>query len=183
MQYRAKRSPTPLPSLTAFDEEFKGTTQTGPERPFQPKRLHGTYAALLIAGVVLGAISLVSTAPQLWSFVQAMASSPAQRSQTQVSTLTPDLLGQMNLLKEQLRELRESQQQTSASLANLHLDHQELRRSVIQTGSWYSEPNLVRQGWVPRPSVPDRPRQVSARRRPTLQQANAESPLGIEPGH
>jgi hypothetical protein len=92
MQYRAKRSPSPLPSLTAFDEEFKGATQTGPEPPFQPKRLRGPYDRLLIAGVVLGAISLVSTAAQFWSFVQAVASSPAEHSQTQLSTLTPDLL-------------------------------------------------------------------------------------------
>ena len=175
MQHRAKRSPRPLPSLTAFDEEFDGAIQTGPERPFPPKRLRGPYAALLIAGVVLGAISVVSAAPQFWSFIQSIASSPAEH------TLTPDLLGQMNLLKEQLRELRELQQQASASLANLHLDQQELRRSVIKTGPWYSEPNLRRQGWVPRRSVPYRPRQVSAQRRPTLQQANAESPLGIEP--
>jgi hypothetical protein len=181
MQYRAKRSPTPLPSLTAFDEEFKGATQTGPERPFQPKRLRGPYDGLLIAGVVLGTISLVSTAAQFWSFVQAVAISPAEHSQTQVSTLTPDLLAQMNLLKEQLRKLRDLEQQTSASLANLHLDQQELRRSVIKTGPWYSEPNLVQQGWATSPSVHDRPRQVSARRRPTLQQADAESPLAIEP--
>src|SRR5690242_14153082 len=43
MQYRAKRSPSPLPSLTAFDEEFDGAIQTGPECPFQPKRLRGPY--------------------------------------------------------------------------------------------------------------------------------------------
>jgi hypothetical protein len=180
MQYRAKRSPTPLPSLTAFDEEFKGATQTGPERPFQPKRLRGPYAALLVAAVVLGEISLLSAAPQFWSFVQAMASSPAEHSQIQGSTLTPDLLGRMNLLKEQLRELRELQQQASASLANLHLDQQELRRSTIKTGSWYSERNLLQQAGALRPNVPDRPHQVT-RRRPTLQQANAESPLGTEP--
>jgi hypothetical protein len=174
MQYRAKRSPSPLPSLTAFDEEFDGAIQTGPECPFQPKRLRGPYAALLIAGVVLGAISVVSAAPQFWSFIQSMASSPAEH------TLTPDLLGQMNLLKEQLRELRELQQQASASLANLHLDQQELRRSTIKTGSWYSERNLLQQAGALRPNVPDRPHQVT-RRRPTLQQANAESPLGTEP--
>jgi hypothetical protein len=174
MQYRAKRSPSPLPSLTAFDEEFDGAIQTGPECPFQPKRLRGPYAALLIAGVVLGAISVVSAAPQFWSFIQSMASSPAEH------TLTPDLLGQMNLLKEQLRELRELQQQASASLANLHLDQQELRHSIIKTGSWYSERNLLQQAGALRPSVPDRPRQVT-RRPPTLQQANAESPLGTEP--
>ena len=180
MQYRAKRSPSLLPSLTAFDEEFDGAIQTGPERPFPPKRLRGPYAALLIAGVVLGAISVVSAAPQFWSFVQAMASSPAEHSQIQGSTLTPDLLGRMNLLKEQLRELRELQQQASASLANLHLDQQELRRSTIKTGSWYSERNLLQQAGALRPSNSDHPRQVT-RRRPTLQQANAESPLGTEP--
>jgi hypothetical protein len=148
MQYRAKSSPSPLPSWTAFDEQFEGATQTGPERPFQPKRLHGPYAGILIAGVVLGAISLVSTAPQFWSFVQGVASSPAGHSQTQVSTLTPDLLAQMNLLKEQLRELRELQQGTSASLANLHLYQQELRRSIIKTEvSWLrkSQSGTIRQ--------------------------------------
>jgi hypothetical protein len=54
----------------------------------------------------------------------------------------------MNLLKEQLRELRELQQGTSASLANLHLYQQELRRSIIKTEvSWLrkSQSGTIRQ--------------------------------------
>lgn len=160
MQHRPMPSPTPLPSLASFDDEFEGTTQVGPERNFQPTRLYGLYAGLLIASVILAATSVMSTTPQFWSLVQALASSPTD-SQTRVSTVTPDLFTEMDVLKRELSELRELQQQISARVANLHLDQQELRPSLIKTGSWYSEPNVLQP-------------------RPALEQANAESSQGNE---
>jgi hypothetical protein len=179
MQHRPMPSPTPLPSLASFDDEFEGTTQVGPERNFQPTRLYGLYAGLLIASVILAATSVMSTTPQFWSLVQALASSPTD-SQTRVSTVTPDLFTEMDVLKRELSELRELQQQISARVANLHLDQQELRPSLIKTGSWYSEPNVLQQGLAPKPRVVHHPRAVSARPRPALEQANAESSQGNE---
>jgi|tagenome__1003787_1003787.scaffolds.fasta_scaffold20750647_1 hypothetical protein len=180
MQHRPVPSPTPLPSLASFDEEFGGTIQVGPERNFRPNRLYGLHAGLLIASVILAAASVMGTAPQFWSLVQTFASSPAEHSQTRVTTLTSEVFTDMDVLKRELGELRELQQQISAKVANLHLDQQELRRSLIKTASWYSEPNvLVQQGWAPKPTLVHRPRAVSARPRPALEQADAES--GIEP--
>ena len=182
MQHRPVRSPTSLPCLASFDEEFEGRIQVGPERNFRPNRLHGLYAGLVIASVILAVASIMSRAPQSWSLVQALSSSPAEHSQTRVSTLTAEVFTEMDQLKRELGELHELQQQISAKVANLHLDQQELRRSLIKTASWYSEPNvLVQQGWAPKPTLVHRPRVVSARPRPALEHADAELSKGIEP--
>jgi hypothetical protein len=130
MQHRPVPSPTPLPSLASFDQEFEGTIQFGPERPFRPKRLLGIYAGLLAVSLILMATSILSTAPQLWSLVEKLGSSPAEHSQSHISTLTPDLFTQMHVLRRELS----LQQDTSAKIAELHLDQQELRRSELEPG-------------------------------------------------
>jgi hypothetical protein len=136
----SKPDPAEMPRLDAFDEEFGQDPATILRAERRGLRLLSLVAVALGAGVI-GAFALAwSTADgRLRLELQSAATAPRKADRAGQDEEIDRLRGQLDALKNDVKELTEAQHQAAHTIAAMKAAEEDLRRDVPPP-SWYSNP-------------------------------------------
>jgi hypothetical protein len=146
-----------MPRLDAFDQEFGRDPGPYPRRRKRILRVSTIVAFLLGAGIV-GALALAW--PETISLLRAelppglMALLPLPRDPAEEQN--EQLLAELEALKQEVRELTESQHEAATTIAGLKAAEQESKhRAALE--SWYSNPAALNFVFASRPAAGNTP--------------------------
>src|SRR5262249_38537269 len=169
-----------MPSLEAFDQEFGRDGAPRRQRRRRLLRLSTIVAFLLGAGVV-GALALAW--PETVGLLRAelppglMASLPLPRDPAEEQN--EQLLAEMDALKQEVRELTESQHEAATTIAGLKAAEQETKTGLGPAG-WYSDAAVLNYPIATRPGTASaaiaRPRPAPLPKRESVAPSPAPEP-------
>jgi hypothetical protein len=141
---RSGRLDPHVPMIAAsIDEEFgtdENVEHSYDEEPPRRFRSVGLWLGMAVLGVILAIIWQTS----LWSDAQrwlALAAGPASGTGNPVEEQLGRIIGELNVMKKNMDELRAAQQQTAANVISLQATQQELQQRVssFQRVHWYAD--------------------------------------------